>query len=191
MSVTVKKVVLWRREVDNQPGMLAATLAPLAAAGADLQVVMGYRYPGNESRAAIEVYPVSGKKATAAEQAAALAASSIPTLLVEGDNRAGLGAATAQALADANINLSFLVAQVIGKKYCAVFGFATEAEANKAARLIKRAAEAKKTAATKSKAGAKTREMRKRRLASPSPARVQVSPQGSTAVESAAQTPPS
>jgi hypothetical protein len=165
--------------------MLAATLAPLAAVGADLQIVMGYRYPGNESRAAIEVYPVSGKKATAAAQATGLAVSSIPTLLVEGDNRAGLGAATAQALADANINVSFLVAQVLGKKYCAVFGFETEAEANKAARLIKRAAEAKKTAVTKSKAGAKANEMRKRRLASPSPAGVQVSSQSSTAVESA------
>lgn len=191
MSVTVKKVVLWRREVDNQPGMLAATLAPLAAAGTDLQIVMGYRYPGNESRAAIEVYPVSGKKAVAAAQAAALAASSIPTLLVEGDNRAGLGAATARELADANINLSFLVAQVIGKKYCAVFGFETEAEANKAARLIKRAAEAKKAAATKSKGGAKMRGTQKRRPAPPSPTRVQVSPQSGTTGESDAQTPPS
>jgi len=40
MAVTVKKAILWRREVDNHPGMLANILQPLSAAGADLQVVM-------------------------------------------------------------------------------------------------------------------------------------------------------
>jgi len=34
MSVTVKKIVLWRKEVENQPGILANALAPLANAGA-------------------------------------------------------------------------------------------------------------------------------------------------------------
>lgn len=151
MAVTVKKVVLWRHEVDNKPGMLATTLEPLAAAGADLHIVMGYRYPGNESRAAIELYPVSGKKATAAAKAAGLTASSIPTLFVEGDNRAGLGAATARALAEAGINLSFLVAQVIGRKYSALFGFETVEEASKAAALLKKATAPKKTTKTKTK----------------------------------------
>ena len=36
MAVTVKKAVVWRREVDNQPGMLANTLQALSEAGADL-----------------------------------------------------------------------------------------------------------------------------------------------------------
>lgn len=145
MAVTVKKVVLWRREVENKPGALAAALAPLAATGADLQVVMGYRYPGNESQAAIELYPVSGKKAVAAAQAAGLTASSIPTLLVEGDNKPGLGHDTAKALAAAGINLSFLVTQVIGRKYSALFGFETDADASKATTLIKKATAAKTT----------------------------------------------
>ena len=34
MAVTVKKAVLWRKEIDNRPGMLADTLGPLAEAGA-------------------------------------------------------------------------------------------------------------------------------------------------------------
>jgi hypothetical protein len=57
MAVSVKKAILWRREVDNQPGMLANTLQPLSEAGADLQVVMAYRYPGGENKAAIELHP--------------------------------------------------------------------------------------------------------------------------------------
>ena len=140
MAVTVKKATLWRKEVDNRPGMLAGILQPLSEAGADLQVLMAYRYPGSEDKGAIEVHPVSGRKSTAAAQAAGLAPSSIPTLLVEGDNRAGLGHAIAKAIGDAGINLSFVMAQVVGRRYAAVFGFENEGDAAKAAALIKRAA---------------------------------------------------
>lgn len=141
MATTVKRITLWRREVPNQPGQLAATLVPLAQAGANLDVVMGYRFPGNESRAAIEVYPVTGRKATAAAQSVGLADSGIPTLLVQGANRAGLGASWAQALADAGINVAFLVAQVMGRTYSAVIGFDNDADAKRAATLLKRAAD--------------------------------------------------
>jgi hypothetical protein len=75
MAVTVKKAVLWRTEIENRPGMLASTLAPLAEAGADLQVVMGYRYPGGTDKAAIELHPVFGRKSTAAAKTAGLAPS--------------------------------------------------------------------------------------------------------------------
>ena len=66
MAVTVKKIVLWRKEVENRTGILANALAPLAHAGTDIHVVMGYRYPGQESKAAIELYPVAGKKSVTA-----------------------------------------------------------------------------------------------------------------------------
>src|SRR6266404_4600634 len=126
MAVSVKKAILWRREVDNQPGMLANTLQPLSEAGADLQVVMAYRYRA-ENKAAIELHPVSGKKSVAAAQTAGLAPSSISTLLVEGDNRPGLGHAIAKAIGDARINMSFVMAQVVGRRCSAPFGFENEA----------------------------------------------------------------
>ncbi len=140
MAVTVKKAMLWRKEVDNRPGMLASTLQPLAEAGADLQVVMAYRYPGGEDKAAIELHPVSGRKPNAAARAAGLAPSSISVLLVEGDNKPGLGHAIAKALGEAGINMSFVMAQVVGRKYAAVFGFENQADVNKAATLIKKPA---------------------------------------------------
>jgi hypothetical protein len=62
MAVAVKKVVLWRKEIDNRPGMLANTLEALSQAGTDLQVVMAYRYPGGKDTAAIELHPVSGRR---------------------------------------------------------------------------------------------------------------------------------
>ena len=139
MPVNVKPITLWRREVENRPGAMAETLEPLARSGADLQIVMGYRLPGHETRAAIEVYPVRGKKAEAAARSAGLSSSGIPTLLVQGDNRPGLGAAFSRSLADAGINVAFLVTQVSGRKYQAVVGFESDADAKKAAPLIKKA----------------------------------------------------
>jgi len=144
MPVTVKKIVLWRKEVDNQAGTLARTLEPLARARADLRVVMGYRYPGNKAKAVIELHPVAGKKVTSAAEQAGLAASSIATLLVEGDNKPGLAHKIAQAVADAGVNLTSLVAQALGKGFVAAVGFETEADAKKAAGLIKKAASVQK-----------------------------------------------
>jgi len=119
MAVTVKKITLWRREMEDRSGALAEALAPLAEGGADLQVVMGYRYPGPSTKAAVEIYPVAGKKLTDAARRAGLSPASI-----------------------AGINMTFLVAQVLGRRYSAVVGFDTEADAGAAAALIKKAAAA-------------------------------------------------
>jgi hypothetical protein len=62
MAVIVKKIALWRKEVEDKPGVLANALAPLAHAGTDIHVVMAYRFPGQEAKAAIELYPVTGRR---------------------------------------------------------------------------------------------------------------------------------
>ena len=139
MALTVKRITLWRREVENRPGVLASTLQPLAQAGADLRLVMGYRFPEATGRAAIEVFPVTGNKAVEAAQGAGLEAFQLACLLVEGDNRSGLGAGIGRALADAGTNIAFLVAQVIGRRFTAVIGLESDAAAAAAAKLIKTA----------------------------------------------------
>jgi hypothetical protein len=139
MAVRVKQVTLWRSEVANRAGALAGMLGPLAEAGANLKVVMGYRMPGEEDRAAIEVYPVSGRKVTAAARSVGLSDSGIPALLVDGDDRAGLGWAISRGVAEAGINMVFLMAQVVGRRYSAIIGFESTADAKKAAGLIKKA----------------------------------------------------
>ncbi len=143
MAVAVKKVTLWRKEVSDQPGALAELLEPLSAAGANLRVVMGYGM-GDTGRAVIEVSPISGKKAATAAAAAGLAASSIACLLVEGDDRAGLGADMARAIAAAGVNISFLIAETVGRKFSAVFGFANDSDATSASKAIKSAAKPRK-----------------------------------------------
>jgi hypothetical protein len=139
MAISIKKVTLWRTEVKNRPGTLKGVLAPLAEAGVNLQIVMGYRHGEAAHEATIEVCPISGKKSTTAAGKAGLAASNIPTLLVQGDDSPGLGHAIAQAIADAGINVTFLVAQVIDARFSAVMGFEDEAASKQATTLIKKA----------------------------------------------------
>jgi hypothetical protein len=139
MAVTVRKITVFRAEVDNRAGALAQLLEALTAARGSLDVVMGYRVPGQHERAVIEVWPVSGKKMTQAAESVGLKASETPTLLVLGDDRPGLGQAMARALAGAGVNLVFLVAQVVGRRYSAVFGFESAADADRAVGLLKKA----------------------------------------------------
>ncbi len=145
MPITVKQIILWRTEVDNKPGALARTMEPPAKAGADLTVIMGYRHPASEGKAVIEVFPIKGKKLAAAAGIAGLGAASIPTLLVEGDNKPGLGYAVAQTIGAGGINIAFFVAQVIGRKFSAVVGFETEDDARRATPLIRNAPKSTRT----------------------------------------------
>jgi len=146
MAVRICKLTLWRTEVAHRPGALAELLAPLAAAGADLSTVMGYRIPGNKTRAVIEVAPITSRRAALAAEKAGLLPGGAPTLLVLGDNRPGLANRIALALADSGVNIAFLVAQVVGKRYAAVFGFENEGDLDKAADRVRAAVVARPVA---------------------------------------------
>lgn len=139
MAVSVKPITVWRRSLQDRPGALAESLSPLAEGGGTVTIVMAYRIPGEPGRGIVEVFPVSGKRATAAAERAGFSSSSIPALRVEGDDAPGLGHRQARAIADAGINLDFLVAQVIGRKFSAIYGFADEDGARRAVPLIKKA----------------------------------------------------
>ena len=138
MSVTVKRISFWRSEVDNKPGVLARVLGPLAESKTDLEVLMGYRYPGNESQAAVELFPVAGKQASEAAKRAGLAQADIPAFIVSGGNKPGRVYALVNRLSEAGINLAFVSAQAVGKKFSAVIGFEKEADAKKAEAIIKK-----------------------------------------------------
>ena len=59
--------------------------------------------------------------------------------MVEGDDRPGLGLAIAQAMSEAGLNMTFFVAQAVGRRFWAVRGFESEDDAKKATPLIKKA----------------------------------------------------
>lgn len=147
MAVSVKRVKLWHKELDNRPGVLAGVLEPLADAGADLEMLMATSFPGDAGMASVGVFPVTGRKAIAAATTAGLSAAPVmSSLLVTGDNKVGLGRQMARILADAGINIGLAVALVVGRNFSAVFGFESEADARKAALLLKKVGAAKKKA---------------------------------------------
>ena len=139
---------MWQTSIRNQPGVLAATLEPLAHAGVDLSVVMKYSLPGRSTRATIEIMAGSGRRTARAARAAGFTLSPTPVLLVEGDNRPGLAYAVTGAVAWAGIVLRFLSTQVVGERYSALLGFRTDTDARRARSLIRRVA----TASTKDQA---------------------------------------
>ena len=139
MAATVQRILLWRGTVEDRPGALAEVLEPIAAQGADLEIVMGYREAGEPQKAVIELYPVRGKKLTETAEGAGLRPSHVPAILVAGSNRAGLAHRAARAIADAGITISFLIAQTVGARYSAVFGFENDTDAARAMGLIRKA----------------------------------------------------
>jgi hypothetical protein len=99
---------------------------------------MAYSYPGAGTRPPLRCvrFLVGSPQRPRKQRVTPLRPS---PLVVEGDNRPGLGHAIAKAIGDAGINISFVMAQVVGRRYSAVFGLENEADASKAATLIKRA----------------------------------------------------
>jgi len=141
MAVTVKKATLWRRELSNKPGTLADTLKPFAKAGVNLQLIMGYTFPA-PGQGAVEVFPIADAKAEqCAKEAGLTPAKDISCVLVEGEDRAGIGYDIAEAVGKAGINLHFAMCQVVGQRYSGVFGFGSESDAQTAEKLIKQACE--------------------------------------------------
>ena len=136
VELSVKPVQIWILHGADRKGMLADALAPLVEAGANLQIVMGYRYPGELDRAAVEVFPIDGPTQEAAARKLGFELSDTPCLRVDGEDRKGLGAQMTRALADAGISMAFLVAQTVVKKFTAVIGFLTEDDAGKASKII-------------------------------------------------------
>jgi hypothetical protein len=143
MSIRVKKVVVWRTEVENRPGAMARALEPLAQQNLDL--VIGYQ------GAVIDIAPVVGKRATAAAESAGFKPLPTAMILVEGENHPGVCFTAARALGDAGVSMDSVVAQVVGKKYQALFGFTSDADAKRAASLIKKAVGATKRDRRKAK----------------------------------------
>ncbi|HYV67072.1 MAG TPA: hypothetical protein VE964_12580 [Myxococcales bacterium] len=143
LKLTVKPMKLWMYHGGDRKGLLADTLEPLAAAGVHLQIAMAYRLPKEMDRCAIEVFPIDGPTAEAEARRVGFAVSDTPCLLVEGDDRRGLGAAISKAISDAKVSMDFVMAQVVGKKFSAAIGFANGEDAAAATKAIQALARAK------------------------------------------------
>jgi hypothetical protein len=138
-ALKIRKGSMWRAQIEDTPGTFAKKLEPFAKAGQNLQVVAGWSTASAAQKgvAYMEIFPVTdetGKQC--AKEAGLHEVTDSVCLIVEGDDRAGLGYAMAKAVADAGVNVRFAMCQSIGKQFQGCFGFHSDAEAQKAQAVL-------------------------------------------------------
>jgi hypothetical protein len=140
MAYTVDKVEMWTGALQDRVGGLAAKLQALADAGVDLEVVVARRQAHLPGQGLVLLGPIKGAKAQQVATAAGLTkATDLVALRVEGPNKPGECYRLTRLLADAGINLRGLAAAASGGKFAVSLGFDSDAEATKAADLLKSA----------------------------------------------------
>lgn len=139
MNMIVEHVDVWAAPIKDEPGGLANILSGLKNAGADLDFIIARRSPEQPGTGVVFVTPLRGDVEVAA--AATLGfnvTSSLKSLRIEGNNKAGIAAELTGKLAAARINLHSVSAAVIGARFILYIGFDTAGDAEKAAKLLKK-----------------------------------------------------
>ena len=140
MALQVNKVDVWVGEIKDRPGGLGEKLTALSEAGANLEFVISRRAPEKPGTGVIFLAPVRGAAQVRAAKSARLSkASGLHSLRVESSDRAGLGARMTEAITDAGINMRGLSAAALGRRAVCYLAFDSDADAKKAARVIKKA----------------------------------------------------
>ena len=139
MTLKVEKVDVWAASIDDRAGGLAAKLAVLAEAGADLEFIIARRAADKPGTGVVFVTPIKGDEqiAAASEVAGFADTPSLHSVRVEGDNQAGIGARLTEKLAHAEINLRGMSAAVIGERFVAHFALDTAEDAAKAMDVLR------------------------------------------------------
>jgi hypothetical protein len=138
MAYSVNKLDVWTAEIEDRVGGLSAKLASLAEAGADLQFVIARRRPEAPGRGVVFLSGVKGTKITkAAESAGLTKTTDLAALRVEEPNKPGGCHKLTRLLADAGISLRGLSAAVIGAKCATFVAFDSEADADRAAKVLR------------------------------------------------------
>jgi hypothetical protein len=139
MKLNVSRTDTWATVIDDRPGGLADKLAALAAAGANLELIVARRAPEQRGSGVVFVTPLKGaKQIKAAEAAGFQKTESLHSLRVEGADQPGMGAKLTQVLAEAGVNLRGLSAAALGKRYVSHLALDTAKDAAKAAAVLKR-----------------------------------------------------
>jgi hypothetical protein len=141
MTLKVSRTDTWAATIDDRPGGLADKLAALAAAGANLEVIIARRAPEQRGSGVVFVTPLKGaKQIKAAEAAGFQKTESLHSLRVEGADKPGTGAKLTRALATAGINLRGLSGAALGKRYVTHLALDTAKDAAKAATVLRKLA---------------------------------------------------
>ena len=138
MAFKIKRVDTWAAPLKDKSGSLAARLGALAAAGVNLEFVIARRAPDKPGTGVVFATSISGAaKTRAAQRAGFRKTRSLHTVRVEGPDKKGQGARVTKALAGAGLNLRGLSAAAISGKFVAHIALDRNADAAKAARILR------------------------------------------------------
>ncbi|QUN31923.1 amino acid-binding protein (plasmid) [Cupriavidus sp. KK10] len=138
MKLLVEQVEVWVASIPDKPGGLAAILTTLRDVGADLQFIIARRSPDRPGECLVFVTPLQGdREMVAAAVAGFNIARKQHCVRVQGSNQPGLAVAMTEDLAEAGINLHGFSAAVIGTQFVAYVAVDSQAEANRAADVLK------------------------------------------------------
>jgi len=137
MDYYVERVDVWAASIQDKPGALAEMLAALRDAGADLDFVIARRAPEQPGTGVVFITPLRGdKEVAAAADLGFNVTKSLHSLRISGENKPGVGAEMTAKLAEAGINLRGFSAAVIGPQFIAYLALDTEADAEKAMKIL-------------------------------------------------------
>ena len=139
MAYDIRKEAVWVAEMQDRPGALSEKLAALNG-NENLEFVIARRAWNKDDGAVVFVAPIHGAGPMKAARSVGFEkALGMHSLRIEGPDKPGLGAQAAHMLAEAGINLRGFSAASLGKHCAMYFAFATEADQEKAERVLRKA----------------------------------------------------
>ena len=138
MAVKVSKLDFWTATVDDRAGGAADMLEPLSAAGASFEFVFARRTPEQAGKGLLVVAPVKGAKVVKAAQAAGFSKGEMAGVRIEGNDKPGLTARAARALADAGVSFRAMSASALGRRFVTYLALDNAADAGKAVAVLRR-----------------------------------------------------
>lgn len=139
MKLNVTRVDVWAARIKDQPGSLAAKLAAVADAGADLEFVIARREASKPGTGVVFLTPLKGAaQIRAAKKAGFRKTDSLHSVRVEAADKPGLGAKLTQALAEEGVNLRGLSAAAIGRRCIVHLALDSADDARQAMRVLKK-----------------------------------------------------
>lgn len=137
MRFRLDRVHVWAGEVEDKAGGVAAKLAPLAEANANLAFVFTRRVPEKPGTGILFVAPLSSADQIKAAKHVGLHEVHDPVVIrVEGDNEAGLAHRLTREWAKAGISFHELSMVVMNGKFVGYAAFDTVNESNRAAEIL-------------------------------------------------------
>jgi hypothetical protein len=137
MKVDVSRVDVWAVSMDDRPGGLAEKLDALAHADIDLEFVNARRAPEKSGTGVLFVMPIKGaRQIRAARKVGFEKSKSLHGIRISTGNKPGFSAELSKKIAQAGISLRAFSGASISNRAIFYLAFDTEADANKAMKLL-------------------------------------------------------